>query len=209
MAGSTKRRNCESGPSGATGRWKALRVVEAAPFDEEAGKAILVLLLNTSRQAGDSEERDRERQRSVTSLVRGRKRRGQVAPSRKAGCSAPRGSGRHGRSWERAVKRGPTWGRIVERRSGIADVLGRKPGAVGDRHGGSRAPGSRAIHGCSCRESVAEVGKTHLLPTARGEPRGKPRRGEVARGGGSLLHDEGSLSASGERVRGGRRVNEQ
>jgi hypothetical protein len=32
----------------------------------------------------------------------------------------------------------------------------------------SYAPGSRAVHGCSCRESVAEVGERHLLRAIEG-----------------------------------------
>jgi len=46
-------------------------------------------------------------------------------------------------------------------------------------------PGNRAVHGCSCRGSVAEVGKEAPSPCRRGEPRGEPSRGEVARFGGS------------------------
>lgn len=53
--------------------------------------------------------------------------------------------------------------------------------------GESCAPGSRAIHGCSCRRSVAEVGEKHLARVRRGEPRGKPSEHGTARSGSQPL----------------------
>jgi len=69
--------------------------------------------------------RDRERQRSDVSLAHGRKSHAEVAsPGGGARiCPSPKGEQRRvriGRSWRRAVKRAPSRGRIVARRSGIA-----------------------------------------------------------------------------------------
>jgi len=66
------------------------------------------------------------------------------------------------------------------------------------QRGESHALGSRAIHECSCRKSIAEVGEKHLL---RAPPRGAERRTEVARGSTSrrLVLDEGESNDSGDK----------
>jgi hypothetical protein len=112
------------------------------------------------------------------------------------------GRARIGRSWRRAVKRGPAGVGLPQ--GGPASHGRTRPSPVGeascDQRSASCAPGSRAIHGCSCRGSIAEVGEKHLLRSGRGEPRGKPRRSGVARSGEASRRD--APSASGERVRG-------
>jgi hypothetical protein len=78
-----------------------------------------------------------------------------------------------------AVKRRVSRGWIVARRSGAAwsePALGWEH-ACG-RRGASRALGARAVHGCSCRQSVAEVGEKHLH---RGPTRVAARRTEGTR----------------------------
>jgi hypothetical protein len=61
------------------------------------------------------------------------------------------------------------------------------------------ALGNQAIHGCSCRESVAEVGEKHLLRVHRGEPRGEPRRHAVARSGGPSPKTRGGTERFGRK----------
>lgn len=59
----------------------------------------------------------------------------------------------------------------------------------GRRASARGTPGNRTIHGCSCRKSIAEVGKKHLLREGRGEPRGEPSRHGVAWCGDSSRRD--------------------
>jgi hypothetical protein len=129
------------------------------------------------------------RLRGATGSVRGRTSASRMAenarPRRRRHrggariCTSPKGEQsrvRIGRSWRRAVKRAPSRGRIVARRSGVArknptpPAFGRRgegEASCGQRSA-SYAPGSRAVHGCSCRESVAEVGEKHLLRAIEG-----------------------------------------
>jgi hypothetical protein len=84
--------------------------------------------------------------------------------------------------------------RKVVRRLAVQPLL--RVDAQRGRHGESRVLGSRAIHGCSCRRSIAEVGKKHLsqhTEASRKANRGvpgvarvggaSPRRGRVDRFG--------------------------
>lgn len=121
--------------------------------------------------------RDRERQRSDVSLAHGRKSHAEVAPPEAVpGSTKSKGEEdrvRIGRSWRRAVKHAPSRGRIAARRSGVARKNPTPPqGGAGEASCGQRsascAPGSRAVYGCSCRQSVAEVGERHLLRAIEG-----------------------------------------
>jgi hypothetical protein len=55
-----------------------------------------------------------------------------------------------------------TRGWVTERWAGAAPDTGSRSKLGGGLRGESPAHGSQAIHGCSCRESVAEVGEEHL-----------------------------------------------
>jgi len=91
--------------------------------------------------------------------------------------------------------------RKVVRRRTKATFPSRETDAVCGQCSASCALGNRTVHGCSCRESIAEVGEKHLLRVTRGEPRGKPRWHGVARSGRLSLNGM-ERNASGERVRG-------
>jgi hypothetical protein len=158
--------------------------------------------------------RDRERQRcSLPTLP---------AVENAVATGAPPGSGarlcsemsesceQRSRSSASAVKRTPTWGRIAARQHGadVAKALRftlksgpqRRVASVSGK-GESLTLGSRTIDGCTCRQSVAEVGLKHLLPASSRRAESKPSLGrEVARCGSSFL-DEGGFIASGKRVR--------
>lgn len=54
----------------------------------------------------------------------------------------------------------------------------------------SCAPGSRTVHGCTCRESIADVGEKHLLREVEGRREANRDRHGVARGGPSFRRDE-------------------
>lgn len=126
---------------------------------------------------------------------------------------APPGSGaRHGsemgpcceqrgQSSTRAVKRASTRGRnyrkVARRRrreSAEVHIRGSQRRASSASGGESLALENPTIHGCTCREPVAEVGEKHLFLDPSGEPRGptEPGRGVADRGGSFL--DEGSSS---------------
>ena len=69
---------------------------------------------------------------------------------------------------DRAVKRAlPGAG---SSKDGLApqSLTGFGPAGGGGRRGASPALGNQAIHGCSCRESVAEVGEEHLPHAVEG-----------------------------------------
>lgn len=163
---------------GSTCRGKALRIVKIVLFDEGAVAAVLVPRKCPGLTLRKAAGRDRERQRSDVSLAHGRKSQAEVAPPEGGAriCHSPRGEQRRvriGQSWRRAVKRAPSRGRIVARWSGVArknpspSQEGEGEASCGQRSA-SYAPGSRAVHGCSCRESVAEVGEKHLLRAIEG-----------------------------------------
>jgi hypothetical protein len=97
-----------------------------------------------------------------------------------------RRGGRADRSWWPRRQARTTRGRIVARRSGAAGRrTGRKLRAeAGGQRGASHALGNQAIHGCSCRESVAEVGEEHLPRITEGSREASRGRREVARSGG-------------------------
>jgi hypothetical protein len=156
-------------------RGKALRIGKVVLFDEGAAEAVLAPRKCPGSTLREATGRDRERQRSDVSLAHGRKRQAEVVPPGGGAriCTSPKGEQRRvriGQSWRRAVKRAPSRGRIVARRSGVArknPTLGKgKHPAV--QRSASYAPGNRAVHGCSCRQSVAEVGERHLLRAIEG-----------------------------------------
>jgi hypothetical protein len=69
---------------------------------------------------------------------------------------------------DRAVKRAPPG--AGSSKGGLApqSLTGFGPAGGGGRRGASHALGNQAIHGCSCRESVAEVGEEHLPHATEG-----------------------------------------
>jgi hypothetical protein len=68
---------------------------------------------------------------------------------------------------ERAVKHASTWGSVSARRQNAARSLRTRFEAMCGQLDESRSPGNRTVCGCSCRRSVAEVGKTHLPRVAQ------------------------------------------
>lgn len=110
-----------------------------------------------------------------------------------------------------AVKRQANRGRIAERWSGAAQAnhsstwalrpRGRTGKDLRGRCGESRVLGNRAMLGCSCRNSVAEVGEKHL---PRAPTRRAARQTEGARGSTDprLVPGRGRVDGSCERVRG-------
>lgn len=162
---------------GSTCRGKALRIGKVVLFDEGAAEAVLAPRKCLGFTLREATGRDRERQRSDVSLAHGRKNHAEVAsPEAVPGSTKPRGEEnrvRIGRSWRRAVKHAPSRGRIVARRSGVARKNPTPPqGGEGEASCGqcsaSCALGSRTVYGCSCRQSVAEVGERHLLRAIEG-----------------------------------------
>jgi hypothetical protein len=124
-------------------------------------------------------ERDRERQRSFASSEPRPTKPGQGSATRKNG--GPRDSwGRKPCETSCAIRP-----KLEPRRQARAQPepncrakhggsapLGRNRSRSGKHpavfRSASYESGSRAIHGCSCRESVAEVGKKHLVRTVEG-----------------------------------------
>jgi hypothetical protein len=105
-----------------------------------------------------------------------------------------------GRSWRGAVTCSSTRGRIAVRRSGVATKG--SSGLVVAVYGGVSRRDSRTerVRGCSCSESVAEVGEKHLpLPTRQAARRAEPGGGSRAR---RPACDEAKPTGSGERVLG-------
>jgi len=77
---------------------------------------------------------------------------------------------------------GPDYRKVVRRRTG---ELGPRVGEAScGQRSASCAPGSRAVHGCSCRESIAEVGEKHLLRAVEGSREANRGWHGVARSGG-------------------------
>lgn len=165
---------------GSTCRGKALRIGKVGLLDGRAAEAVLA----PRKCPGFTNS---GRLRGATGSVRGRTSASRMAENarprrrRQRGgariCNSPKGEQsrvRIGRSWRRAVKRAPSRGRIVARRSDVARKNPTLPLAGGEgeascgQRSASYAPGSRAVHGCSCRVSVAEVGERHLLRAIEG-----------------------------------------
>jgi hypothetical protein len=179
----TKNRHAKARLFGSTCRWKAFWIVEAAPFDEGVGKAVL----GASRRVGSSRSGSA---RGATESVRGSSPAWRAADNAAArwlppSCGSPRlhpiaratgrsESGRTNRSWRPRRQARSTWGRVAllpsGRGSGLApqSSKGFGPEDGGGRRGASHALGNQAIHGCSCRESVAEVGEEHLPRVTKG-----------------------------------------
>jgi hypothetical protein len=182
VAGSHQNRHAKARLFGSTCRWKAFWIVEAAPFDEGAGKAVL----GASRRSGTTRSGSA---RGATESVRGSSPAWHAVDNAAArwlppSCGSPRlrpiahatgrsESGRTNRSWRPRRQARSTWGRVAllpsGRGSGLApqSPKGLGPKGLGPedgsgRRGESHALGNQAIHGCSCRESVAEVGEEHL-----------------------------------------------
>jgi len=85
---------------GSTCRGKALRIVKIVLLDEGAVAAVLVPRKCPGLTLRKAVGRDRERQRSDVSLVRGRKRQAEVAPPEGGAriCHSPKGEQRRVRS---------------------------------------------------------------------------------------------------------------
>lgn len=80
-------------------------------------------------------------------------------------------------------------------------TTGSQRGASKVGSGESPALWNRVVHGCSCRKSVAEVGKKHFPLFAEGRREASFGESQVARYGSSVL-DEASFIVVSERVRG-------
>ena len=154
---------------GATCRWKALWAVRPHLFDERGGRAVL----GTSRETLDKTGA----YAGATESARGSTPASHVVDNAAATWRSPK-SGRPrlfpsvmtGQAqWSIGPKLGlrrqarSTWGWIAARWSGAERRVGLTPERGDGRRGESHALGSQAIHGCSCRESVADVGEEHLL----------------------------------------------
>jgi hypothetical protein len=170
VAGSHQNRHAKARPFGSTCRWKAFWVEQAEPFDEGTGEAIL----GASSGAWSTDRAERGVRQRASEVVRQRRtwpktpRRGGTALRAVAldSSSPEMGSTRRvvelTEAGERAVKRAlPGAG---SPKGGLAPQLPTSSGSDGGRgrRGESPALGNHAIHGCSCRESVAEVGEEHL-----------------------------------------------
>jgi hypothetical protein len=177
VAGSHQNRHAKARPFGSTCRWKAFWVEQAAPFDEGAGEAIL----GASSGAWSSDRAERGVRQRASEVVH-QLRTWPITP-RRGGTALTSGSPRLELSrnveltsrvvgWteagERAVKRAPPG--AGSPKGGLAPRLPTSFGSGGGRgrRGASHALGNHAIHGCSCRESVAEVGEEHLSRTLEG-----------------------------------------
>lgn len=130
-------------------------------------------------QARKASGRDRERQRSDVSLAHGRKRQAGVAPPEQRRCpdlhlaerrtepctDRPKLEARR----QARAQPGSDCRKAVRRRTEEPDSSARGRGEAScDQRSASYVPGSRAVHGCSCRGSVAEVGERHLLRAIEG-----------------------------------------
>lgn len=175
---------------GGTCRWKALRAVKAAPFDEGAGEAVLVLRgpgSPGSRGATGSVRGRFVPPRAAVENTAPRQRcnRGALSSARcgGAGSSRTKLDGRR----QTPIHLGSDCREVVRRRAplhpGRIAPEGRSEAVAAARAAGS---GVRRFFGCSCRRSVAEVGREASCSRGRGEPRGEPRQREIGRGGGLI-----------------------
>lgn len=210
MAGSHQPSNRESGPLESTCRWKALGAAKVVLLDERAAETVLAL--RDTRVHWNPVNA-----RGATASVRGSSPALRVAENATPGRRRPIGwrsepsanRGRRRCAEEpkleacRQARSQPGSGcrKVVRRREGELD-LGRGSAPRSARVRVARAPGNRTVHGCTCRESVAEVGEKHLLHVVEGSREANRDERGVARRGGSSF-DEASSSASGEPVRGG------
>jgi len=162
---------------GSTRRWKALRPVKAAVFDEtavEAGLASGEGRAGVSRFGGRRVRQGRQRlrrqlgSRSTTpwpgdtaggAVDRGTRQ--DRAVSRPCQARGKTSELRHGtmrvesRSWRVAVKRCSTQVKPEARAAGGRTKEAARPLEA--------QPGIERFAGCSCRKSVADIGDTHLL----------------------------------------------
>jgi hypothetical protein len=160
-------------------RWKAFRVGKAALVDEGAAGTIL----GSSEffgSAGDPRGATGDVRGNSLSCIREENARVWWGPRKKTGTpdalsserkSATNHCERSRRSWSQAPSSadqpGPDCRKVVRRRTGEPWPQSQWEVPCGPR-GASRVPGSRAIHGCSCRVSVAEVGQKHLRRISEG-----------------------------------------
>jgi hypothetical protein len=153
-------------------RWKALRIGKAALVDARVVEAVLALSASLQKRGALGVKwgvRGR-----VADPPRGRKRRARMAlPARGARLSSlPHKEEERRRSTcpklERVVKRGFTWGRIGERRSGAAVrmALGLALGAHqgGGHRGASRELGNRAEFTGARIERRLQKSVRHIFP---------------------------------------------
>ena len=175
---------------GSTCRWKAFWIEQAVPFDEGAGEAVL----GASRRVRSKRP---GRARGATESVRGRSPTSHAAdnaavrwpppssespphpPTAQSGGRATRAVVEWTEAGDRAVKRAlPGAGSPFSFRGEEAGWRRSRPHASARKGWGKRmaavgeaqasALGNQAIHGCSCRESVAEVGEEHLPRATKG-----------------------------------------
>jgi hypothetical protein len=156
----------ESGPQGAPvdGRHSGQR--KPHPLTRMRGNRSSVLRAESGHGQAEREARQR-----VSEVVRQRRTRS-ITP-RRSGTANSRSPSSVLQRW-RAIEwsNGPklearrqarsTRGWVTERWAGAAPETGSRPILGSGRRGESPAHGSQTIHGCSCRESVAEVGEEHL-----------------------------------------------
>jgi len=207
-------RSAQAG-GGSTRRWKALWSVEAVVFDETAVEAGLASgegrqgeslagcrrvrqgRQRLRRQLGSRSKTPRPGDTAGGVVDRGTRQDRAVSRSRHARSntrvSRRETMGVESRSWRVAVKRCSTQVKLAA------------PAAGGRTKRAARLveakPGIGQFAGCSCRQSIADIGETHLL---RSEGAGRKAR-FVARGSlkrpPRLLTGPGRIAAS-ERVRG-------
>jgi hypothetical protein len=169
---------------GSSCRGKALWAVDAVLFDARPVEAILVprddsgLGLDAARGATGS-VRGRTpalNARPTTPSQGGHRHAVTRSPSDTTGKSCAYRSKLDTRRQAR-IQPGQDCREVVRRRTGEPD-LGRGSTLRSAHRSPSRevrgAPGSRAIHGCSYRESIAEVGEKHLLRAAEASREANP-----------------------------------
>jgi hypothetical protein len=166
----------ESDLLGSTCRGKALWVGKVVLIDEGAAEAILVL---RERRPGNT-GRHRGARQGASEVVSPAL---SMAENARPGWHRPKR--RRSETWSRKAQRGrereaeaggapssacpagvglPQGGPTSHGRTGPSRVRQ----ALCDQRSASCAPGSRTVHGCSCRESVADVGEKHLLRATKG-----------------------------------------
>jgi hypothetical protein len=166
VAGSHQTGLRESGPRGALvdGRRSGQR--KPHPLTRMRGNRSLVL-----RAESGHDQAERGARQRVSEVVRQRRTRS-ITPRRSGTAISGRPRARSSDGERIEWSNGPklevrrqarsTRGRVTERWAGAAPETGSRSIFGSGLRGESPAHGSQTIHGCSCRESVAEVGEEHL-----------------------------------------------
>jgi len=171
VAGSHQNSGSRKRPLGSTWRWKAFWVEQVVSLDGDAMEAVLGAPSRSPvyGPGGDRGATESVRGRSPASHAVDNAAAGWHRESEALGSAPIRQRRGEGSQWSKCTEAGAmrrqahsTWGRVVARRAGAAVTNGLTLCGGRGRRGESPALGNQAVHGCSCRESVAEVGEEHL-----------------------------------------------